>query len=239
MSPNRRRGTRMTNLNKISAKADAISSFGSEIRQVRKARGLTLQRLSKISGISLSHLSAIERGASNPSFETMQQLSEALNVSTDWFFARRTGSGPLERAYVVRSQNRRNLLSLYGQDEVELGYSDALLSSSIGGRFYMGIASYSPTAAVFQEGTQQHEGELHGLVLSGEFEMQIGDEIFTLHEGDSFSFEAEIPYRVRNRSGREAKLLWAVSPVVIPTEVSSEQKKTQTGPKSVGRGDTP
>ena len=199
--------------------ADAPSAFGAEVRQLRRARGMTLKDLSRESGVSLSHLSAIERGNSNPSMDVLHAIADALCVSTDWFFARRPGKGPMERAYIVRAPNRRNLNSLYQQTALEIGYTDNLLSSSIGGRFYMGIAHYAPGAERPDEPLLVHDGEEHGLLIEGELEMQLGDEVITLHAGDSYSFDARIPHHGRNRTNKPAVLVWAVSPVVIPKDV--------------------
>ncbi|WP_299652678.1 helix-turn-helix domain-containing protein [uncultured Tateyamaria sp.] len=197
----------------------ALSSLGSEVRQLRKARQLTLKQLSAQAGISLSHASAIERGVTNPSVDVLHAITQALSVTPDWFFARRSGAGPMEQTYVVRAQNRRNLNALYGQGVEELGYSDQLLSSSIGGQFYMGLAVYEPFSDGPEQPLQEHEGEEHGLVLEGELEMQIGDECITLRPGDSYSFDARIPHHGRNRTDRVCRLIWAVSPVVIPKDV--------------------
>lgn len=191
------------------------------MRQLRKARQLTLKDLAAETGISLSHVSAIERGVSKPSVDVLHAIARALDVTPDWFFARRSGTGPMEQAYVVRAQNRRNLNTLYGQDALELGYSDHLLSSSIGGQFYMGLAVYAPFAERPEDPLQEHEGEEHGLVLEGALEMQIGDEFITLRAGDSYSFDARIPHHARNRTDKVCRLIWAVSPVVIPKDVAT------------------
>lgn len=212
----------------IVALAENLLSLGSEVRQLRKARGLTIRMLSERTGISLSHLSAIERGTTNPSMDFLTEIARALDVSLDWFFARRPGAGPLERAYVVRGQNRRNLNALYGQEERELGYSDALLSSSIGGQFYMGLAVYPPFSERPEHPLQEHEGEEHGMVLEGELDMRIGDEVVTLYEGDSYSFDARIPHSARNRSDRTCRLVWAVSPVVIPKDVKQRKSSSRS-----------
>lgn len=211
---------------------ESLLSLGIEMRELRKVRGLTLKELSDACGASLSHLSAVERGASKPSLDLLRDIAEALSVSPDWFFARRPGAGPMERAFVVRAQNRRDLCQLYQQSPGELGYADSLLSSSIGGKFYMGMAVYPPNADGPEEPLLKHTGEEHGLVIEGELEMQIGDEIITLHEGDSYSFDARFPHHGRNRSNRVAKLVWAVSPVVIPGDIKQPVANTARRRKS-------
>ena len=212
---------------RVIAMAKSLISLGSEVRQLRHARKMSLKDLAAVSGISLSHLSAIERNAKKPSMEVVQAIGDALGVSADWFFAKRPGAGPMERAHVVRAQNRRDLNTLYQQTSGELGYEDRLLSSSIGGQFYMGIATYLPGAERPEEPLQQHVGEEHGVVIEGELEMQIGDELITLRAGDSYSFSASIPHHGRNRSNQLCKLVWAVSPVVIPKDVVVKERSVR------------
>lgn len=222
----------MSKRTNVHAMGKSLVSMGSEVRQLRKARQMTLKNLCEASGVSLSHLSAIERGSSQPSMDVLSAISDALSVTPDWFFARRPGAGPMEQAHVVRSQNRRNLNSLYGQDVRELGYTDALLSSSIGGDFYMGLSVYEPNSGPSDDALLKHQGEIHAFLIEGELEVGLGDEVITLHEGDSYSCDASIPHRARNRTGRVARLIWAISPVVIPKDVRDGQ--TEPLPDATG-----
>jgi transcriptional regulator with XRE-family HTH domain len=216
---------------------DQPAAFGSEVRQMRKARRMTLKDLERDSGVSVSHLSAIERGASKPSMDVIHAIADALSVSPDWFFARRPGAGPLERACIVRERNRRDLNSLYSQAPDELGYADRLVSSSIGGAFYMGIADYPAVPADgVDETLQSHEGEQHGIVIEGQLELQLEDEIIVLQTGDSYTFDGRIPHRVRNRSDKTAVLIWAASPVVIPKDtVHRPEAETKRRPAAKAR----
>lgn len=212
--------------------------IGSEIQQVRKARQMTLKKLSEATGISISHLSAIERGAANPSLATVRRVADALDISADWFFARRPGKGPMERAFVVRRRNRRELNTLYGEESEALGLSDELLSSSIGGSLFLGIATYEPHSSRPAHPMYRHEGEQHGLIFKGELELQIADEKITLYEGDSYSFPTDIIHNARNNTNQPCQLIWAISPIVIPKEVvvsegsKHREKDVQEGRKA-------
>lgn len=192
------------------------SDMGAEIRELRKARKLTLQEMSKETDISLSYLSEIERGVTNPTVEAMEAIASALRVDFSWFFPSRQGKGPLERANVVRADNRRNLNLLYGRSADEIGYSDRLLSSSIGGGFYMGIARFEPGKSNNRPFVRYKKGtEHHGIVLEGELELTLENEVITLNAGDSYSYDFSIRHRVRNMSDKLAILVWGVSPVEL------------------------
>ncbi|MCP9483308.1 XRE family transcriptional regulator [Shimia sp. CNT1-13L.2] len=211
------------------ATTDSLVSFGSEVRQLRRARQMTLKEVAHASGVSLSHLSAIERGSSKPSIDVVERIAEALGVSSDWFFARRPGAGPMEQAYVVRKKNRRNMNVLYGETVEEAGYSDALLSSSIGGSFCMGIADYEPRSSKIPDQFYKHGGELHGYILQGELELLIGEEQITLRQGDSYSFPASVIHDMRNMTDSITRLIWANGPVIIPKEVIADKRADEPG----------
>lgn len=207
------------NESNVVALVEKLVFIGSEIRQMRKARMMTLKQLARDSQTSISHLSAIERGTSNPSLAVIQRISRGLRVDPSWFFTRRSGKGPMERAFVVRKNNRRNLNVLYGEAVDTLGLTDELLSSSVGGDFFMGIATFAPFSSRAGHAFYQHEGEQHGLVVKGQIELQIDDEEITLYEGDSYSFPTQIIHKANNVTDQPAQLIWAISPIVFPSDV--------------------
>ena len=54
---------------------------GKKIRDLRIKKGMSLTKLAKVSGISKSYLSFIERGKqTNPSIEVIEKISKALSV---------------------------------------------------------------------------------------------------------------------------------------------------------------
>ena len=191
--------------------------LGSEIREVRKARGITLNDLSEQVSCSIAYLSRIELGSANVSDELLQEISSALSVDPEWFFPVQTGDGPLERKHVVRADNRRSLSGMYTRSADELGFEDELLSSSLSGQSYLILSRFRPGAGSPPERLEGYsfEGEQHAIVLTGEVELRLGDETIVLREGDSFSYPSMIAHRFRNRTDKEATMVWAMSPVRI------------------------
>jgi transcriptional regulator with XRE-family HTH domain len=227
---NRRIGDRLNNPGTFdSVTPEGIGSVGSEIRALRKARGLTLNDLAEVSGVSVSHVSAIERGAVNPSLAKIEQLAKALAVSPIWFFTPRSGDGPLERQYVVRAENRRNLNLVYGEPAEVSGYIDWLLSSSIGGGFYMGLSEYLPTPNPDASVLYTRAGEAHVVVLEGELMLRLEDEEITLRAGDSFSIPGDVPHHTYNRSEATTRAIWVNAPVILPNETTHPKGKARGG----------
>jgi transcriptional regulator with XRE-family HTH domain len=61
-------------------------ALGELIRDLRRARGLTLQELADRIGKSVGYLSQVERNKSTLSIAALMDISRALGVPMNWFF---------------------------------------------------------------------------------------------------------------------------------------------------------
>ncbi|MEV4068429.1 helix-turn-helix domain-containing protein [Nonomuraea fuscirosea] len=59
----------------------SMAELGQRIRSERRARGLSIERLAELSGISRSMVSEVERGAKTPSVLVLDRLATALGTS--------------------------------------------------------------------------------------------------------------------------------------------------------------
>jgi transcriptional regulator with XRE-family HTH domain len=55
-------------------------ALGKAIRQLRQERGMTQEALAQEAGITVGHMSMIERGHSNPTWATVRAIASALNL---------------------------------------------------------------------------------------------------------------------------------------------------------------
>ncbi|TDC59105.1 XRE family transcriptional regulator [Micromonospora sp. KC207] len=67
--------------NDVVEESSLAARIGARLRSLRKARGLTLANLAEQSGISVSYLSAVEKGVNLPSLQTLAGVTEALGAS--------------------------------------------------------------------------------------------------------------------------------------------------------------
>lgn len=193
---------------------DKTVKLGEEIRQLRKAHGMTLAQLSDNCGCSVSFLSKIERNQARPSLTAMQEIAEALGMPVGWFFQ---NDGPVpadERPFIVRRNRRRRLTYSQFSDTAYLGMEDHLLSASLDGELALGISRYSPGGNSGDD-LYTHQGEEAGLILEGELELALGKNTFRLKTGDSFSFPSNIPHTFKNPGDKEAVVVWANTPISL------------------------
>ncbi len=189
------------------ARSEDAILVGAQIRDLRKAKGLTISELAERIGRSVGYVSQIERDLSELSIPDLKRIAEALEVQISWFFHPTAAVPPEERAYVVRRENRRRL-NLTG-----IGVVEELLSPSLGGATEMILTRIPPRTATGREFVSRNAEE-SGLLLQGRMELTVGGQTFLLEEGDSFCFRPGEPHRVANPGDIEARIVWVVTPPV-------------------------
>ena len=61
-----------------------ISQIGKNLKKLRKKKGLSQDRVSKLADISYNTVIKLESGGiTNPTIETLQKIAKALNVPVD------------------------------------------------------------------------------------------------------------------------------------------------------------
>ena len=178
--------------------------LASDIRALRKTRGLTLAEIALKLGRSVGWVSQVERGLSTPSLSDLRAFAELFGVPISLFFSHDV---PVEseRGVVVRAGRRRTL------GTSESGLVEELLSPDLGGSFEMVRSVFAPGAELKTEARRPTEEA--GYVASGLFDIEISGVWHRLGEGDSFRFEGR-PYRWRNPGTEPAVVIWVVSPPV-------------------------
>src|SRR6185503_38098 len=86
---------------------DLAPVVGTNLRRLRTRRGLSLERLAQISGVSRAMLGQIELGQSAPTINVLWKIARALEVTFSALISARTQSGAL----VLRSAESKILTS--------------------------------------------------------------------------------------------------------------------------------
>src|SRR5580704_68640 len=91
------------------ARADA-RSLGQLVRSIRISRGMSIEALAKVAGVSAGGISQIERGVGNPAFTTLVKMAYGMGVPVGSFM--RTDQE--EVGLVVRRDHRKRLVPSEG-----------------------------------------------------------------------------------------------------------------------------
>lgn len=196
----------MNTVPKDSDAADNAVTLGAEIRELRKARGLTLEDMAAKIGRSVGYVSQVERGLSPVTIPNLKSIAETLGVGINWFFRNDgTAQSSDEQGLIVRRENRGRL------DFPGTGVTEELLSPNLNGLFEMILGRFQPGAET-GDAKYAQTGEEGGMVLTGELELIIDGVSHHLRAGDSFTFPLSAPHKSRNPTDQETTVLWVVAP---------------------------
>lgn len=185
--------------------AESDSWVGRQVRDLRKARRMSLKQLNEASGLSIGLLSQIERGTSSPSLRSIQALSEALGVPPIWFFNDGRMPPQPERDIIVRRGAGRRLELPHKRLTKEL------VTPDLSGSLQMLIVAIEPGGTTGSQ-SYSHPGEECGYLLEGELDLWIADEHFQLRKGDSFRFKSTLPHQSFNPGKVTTRIIWVTSP---------------------------
>ncbi len=177
--------------------------LGTRIRGLRKRRGLTLAELAAQSELTAGYISQLERNLAYPSIPALFNIARSLGVTIQWFFASEAAVDPADAGYVVRRNTR---MSVHYED----GIIDELLTPQPSRQLEILHSRFPP--GTYSQQSYSHEGEEAGYILSGIFELWVGDRHFQLREGDSFSYSSQEPHRYGNPGDSDTLVLWVITP---------------------------
>lgn len=175
---------------------------GRQIRELRRASGLTLSDLAGHIGRSVGHLSELERGVTPITLDTLDKIARRLDVSISWFFSAPDPEETPESEYVVRSNARREI------NLSQSGVREQLLSPHLTGKLEMVMTTFAPGAGTGEEG-RQRKGDEGGYIVSGQLEIIIDGLTILLAPGDSFQLPGRGRHWCHNPGDEDAVIVWA------------------------------
>jgi transcriptional regulator with XRE-family HTH domain len=166
-----------------------IEVLAEEVRLHRKQRGLPLEALAELSGVSRSMISKIERAEAVPSTTVLSRLAEALGVTFSRLMA-----PAAEREVLHIPASRQPVL----RDEAS-GFLRRCISPVLPGRGVDWVLNTLPPRATTGEFVAHRRGVSEYIyVLKGKLSATIGDRTMVVSEGDSLYFEADAGHSFTN-----------------------------------------
>jgi DNA-binding transcriptional MerR regulator/quercetin dioxygenase-like cupin family protein len=177
--------------------------LGEKLRAARHRRGLSLRDASRLAGLSVSHLSAIECGTRNASLAGLQRLAVALGIGVSDLF----GDEQRPQRRLVRAGQRPVLDTGDRRVRIEsLSVGAQLLEPHI----------YLVEPGGGSQGSYHHDGEETVYVLEGEVEFWLNEvERHTVRAGDCLTFPSSLAHRWQNCGTGRLAMLWVNTPITF------------------------
>jgi transcriptional regulator with XRE-family HTH domain len=170
--------------------------IGQRIKTIRKAKGLSLDELSHMTGFDVDLLARIEKCEVQPQLGTAIKLSKALDSAFG-----RLVSGVGEKLYAVTRKGEQKIVSRStSQKGKKQAYTYRSLASAVKGRHMESLIVQLEEAPDDQRSV--HDGEEFISVLEGTVSLDIGDDHFDLEPGDSAYYLSTTPHLIAALEGQ-------------------------------------
>ena len=167
---------------------DAIHGVVADnIKRLREARRLSMEELSRLSGVSKSMLAQIERGEGNPTLSSLWKLANGMGVPFDALVTRPKPSYAIIKTAdiepILEDDGRVRNFSIFPDDD--------------GRRFSVYYMELEPGSRWLAEPHGRGTVEFISL-LSGALEIQAGERTFAITAGEHIRFPGDTPHAYRN-----------------------------------------
>lgn len=177
--------------------ASTLAAIGYRIRELRQSRGMTLQELADVSGLSTSMLSLVERGRASPSIGSLIVIASALGVVMSDLLV--SGADSEEKIVVRASEARivetaQHVVRRLLRDDRSRGVSVA-------------VNEYAPHTGS-AEHPINHDGFEYGFVLQGELTVEVDGTKHVLRQGDLIAYSSRRKHKIWNHGKTKVRTLW-------------------------------
>ena len=202
------------------------AAAGPRIRERRQELGLSLRELGGRVGVSASMLSQVENGRCRASVATLYRLVSELGMTLDDLFEdtpeeapaapparRRAADARAERPHVERARPTGPVLQPGERATIELESGvtwERLTNFSPPGLEFI-LVTYRPGSSSGRSGKySQHKGFECAYIESGELTFHHKFDTWTLHAGDTVTFDASEPHRLENQGTEDVHAVWLI-----------------------------
>jgi Predicted transcriptional regulators len=185
------------------AKRQREAAIGPRLRALRKQRGMTLEQVASVAGLTRGFLSHLERGGTSASVGSLYRLCDALGVGVAVLF---------EPAGAKLTRQKSRQPSYFGGE----GVTDYVVTPPAERRVQV-LETHVAPGGTPDRNLWTHRGDVSiAYVLSGELEIRFADDTLTLGPGDAVTFSPTEPHGWRNPSrSAETIVMWVMLPAAF------------------------
>ncbi|GAB4285696.1 MAG: XRE family transcriptional regulator [Roseovarius sp.] len=179
--------------------------LGRRVRDLRKARGWTLEQAARQAGLARSTLSKIENGQMSPTYEALKKLAVGLRISVPQLFTPPRGDQGGARMSLTRAGT--------GSHHATATYEHELLGETLAHKRMLPYRARIRARSLDEfDGWVRHDGEEFLYVLTGVIRLYTEfHEPVEMRRGDSAYYDATMGHNVISLSDEDATILWVTA----------------------------
>ncbi len=170
--------------------------IGANLAEIRRKRGLSLDKVAELSGVSKAMVGQIERGESNPTVATLWKVALGLRIPFSELITEKRA--PVE---IVHGADIQPVV-----DEAAGVKLFPLFPFERDRHFEIFLATLDPSASHASD-PHASRSEEYILIIEGAIEVVIGADAYRLEAGDALRCHADKPHFYRNLADRPVRFL--------------------------------
>ena len=174
--------------------------LGSSIRKLRKQRNLTLEELAAKTDLSAGFISKIERGINSPSFNNLQKICYALNVTTTDLVTKQYVSEATD--CVIRKKDRKLIYDYSNVVRFESLFSNPP---------YFSVNVMTIRGLNNEYTSTRHPYDEFGIIAQGSLSVKMNGQEYMLNEGDCIFIKSQVPHHVQKCSDCDCISYWIMT----------------------------
>jgi transcriptional regulator with XRE-family HTH domain len=185
------------------------AGVGLNLRKLRAAKGLTLDRLAGMSELTRGYISLVERGLKAPSIAALLRMAKALGVNVAYFFDPKSTASP---RYTVHRHQEESAIPMQNGSFGLTALAAARPHKSME-PFLLKPPFKSKRSSAASEKIKRafHSGEEMLFVVSGRVAIELDGEELELKKGDCLYFSGEMPHQVHSLGRQKAEVLVVIA----------------------------
>ena len=172
--------------------------LGARLKTIRKRLGLSQRELGKRAGVTNSTISMIEKNTVSPSFSSLLKVLKGFPMGVEEFF---TTDLVMSNQVVFKADEQADMSAQ--------GVAIKLIGHGVAERNISLLSETNPPGADTGAEMIKYDGEEAGIVVQGEIELTVDQQVYHLVTGDGYFFRTHLPHRFRNLGETTAKVVSA------------------------------
>ena len=182
---------------------------GERLKMLRNEAGLTQRQLAERAGVPHGQISMVESNRSSPSVASLRKILGGIPMSMAAFFEPEVGSA--EPQVFFTHNQLIDLTSRIGASDSGAAIAILQVGQDATSPLQLLHETYAPGADT-GDSMLEHASHEAGMVIAGEVEVTVGQEVRVLKSGDAYTFDSRRPHRFRNLGELPAQIISACTP---------------------------
>lgn len=176
-------------------------NLGARLKAVREVRGISQRELARRAGVTNGTISLIEKNKNSPSVSSLKRLLDGIPMGLGEFFA--LEETPADKVFFTKEEM---------QTLIEGDITYRLIGDNKSGHSLQILHEKYAPGADTGKSMLKHQAEEGGIVIKGEIEITVGEQVQTLGPGQAYYFDSTQPHRFKNRGDIDCEIISACSP---------------------------